>query len=267
MFTFHDFLNVRANIDRTEFHQFMGANITKPKWLIKTPKDKLHLVYENFEELFEHGEVYLSCILRANPSLFYQINGDRPAQVLYTNDDFFYQHPEELLKIVDTLYDIKKDNSYDSGEFSEFRNILNDDFYRPLNYKIPLSITNERNVWVTSIMVFREHIPFHKVSNFFYPFLVLNDKSIGGMIVPKWYWSINFRRYSNFTCDDRVKSVTYKDIPPCARDFFEPFSSKAFFKEHPIHYIVFTLLEVVSLVTPLGMYIKLCDILDRKSVV
>jgi len=266
LFTFHDFLNIRGNIDRTEFSQYMGTKITKPKWLIKSPNDKLHLVYENFENLFQNGEIYLSCILRANPSLFHQIDGDRPAQVLYTNDDFFYQNPEELLKVVDTLYDIKKDNSYISEDFTEFKKILNDDFYRPLNYKVPSSITNERNVWITSIMVFREHIPFHKISNFFYPFITLSDKNIGGMIVPKWYWSTNFRKYSNFSCDNIVKPITYNDMPTCARDFFEPFSSRAFFKEHPIHYIVLTLVEVISLITPLNMYIKICDSLVDKTI-
>ena len=266
MFTFHDFLNVRTNINRTEFSQFMGTKISKPKWLVNTPKDKLHLVYDNFNELFEHGEVYLSCILRANTSLFHQINGDRPAQVLYTNDEFFYTQPEELLKMVDTLYKIKNDTSYEYGELSELREILNGEYCRPLNYKLPLSITNDKNIWLTSIMVFREHIPFHKMSNFFYPFLALPDKNIGGMIVPKWYWSTNFRRYINFTYDNKVKSITYKDIPSCANDFFEPFSSKAFFEEHPIYYLIFTLLELVSLVTPLTMYIKICDIITVRNV-
>ena len=241
MFTFHDFLNVRTNINRTEFSQFMGTKISKPKWLVNTPKDKLHLVYDNFNELFEHGEVYLSCILRANTSLFHQINGDRPAQVLYTNDEFFYTQPEELLKMVDTLYKIKNDTSYEYGELSELREILNGEYCRPLNYKLPLSITNDKNIWLTSIMVFREHIPFHK------------------MIVPKWYWSTNFRRYINFTYDNKVKSITYKDIPSCANDFFEPFSSKAFFEEHPIYYLIFTLLELVSLVTPLNVIWSFMD--------
>lgn len=223
MFTYHDFLNMRSNIDRGEFSEFMGYKIKKPNWLLQKPSDNLNLIYDNFENFYNNGEIYLSCILRANSALFRQINGDRPAQMLYTNDDYFYSHPEELLKISDNLYNIKKNNSYECNEDGELYKILNDDYYRPLNVKIPLDITNNHDVWVTSIIMIKEHIPFHKISNFFYPLLVLKDVSVGGMIVPKWYWSKNFRLYSNFHYDNRVKPVTYKNIPNGARDFFELF--------------------------------------------
>lgn len=259
MFTYHDFLNMRSNIDRGEFSKFMGYKIKRPNWLLQKTNDNLNLIYDNFENFYNNGEIYLSCILRANSALFRQINGDRPAQMLYTNDDYFYSHPEELLKISDNLYNIKKNNSYECNEDDELYKILNDDYYRPLNVKIPLDITNNHDVWVTSIMMIKEHIPFHKISNFFYPLLVLKDVSVGGMIVPKWYWSKNFRLYSNFHYDNRVKPVTYKNIPNGARDFFELFCSIAFFKEHPLYYIVFTILEIISIITPLNIYVHIID--------
>lgn len=256
MFTFHDFLNMRNNINRVEFKRFTGKTIKKPEWLIKYPNDRLNLVYDNFEELYCNGEIYLSCILRANVSLFRQIEGDRPAFMLYTNDEFFYKKPNELLKIAKNLPYIEQNNFYDD-RFTELKKILNDDYYRPLNVKIPSDITNNHEIWITSIMVFKEHIPFHRLSNFFYPLLVLNNKNIGGMIVLKWYWSENFRRYVNFNYHNEVKSHIYDDIPSNVNDFFKPFASKVFFKEHPLHYIAFTILEVLSLILPLEIYIEL----------
>lgn len=267
MFTFHDFLNIRNAIDRTEFKQFLGSSkIKKPKWLIKLPKDNLHSIYDNFENFYKNGEVYLSCLMRANTSLFNQISGDRPAQMIYTNDSFYYEHPEELLKIVDNICKIKCENPSKMYEFQDLYDILDDDFCRVFNFKLPYEFTKSRDVFITSVMVFREHIPFQKISNFFYPLLVLKDVDIGAMIVPKWYWSENFRRYINFSYDNVVKPITYNNMPPNAKDFFEPFSSVAFFKEHPLHYVVFTILEIIALITPLGMYIRLCDTFNDKTV-
>lgn len=266
MFTPYDFLNMRNNIDRLEYSTFMGYKPKKPRWFIKRPKDNLNVVYDNFETFYERGEVYLSSVLRANTALFHQISGDRPAQMLYTKDEYYYDHPEELLMIVDRLFNAKSEGTVSEEQYGELYSILYDDYSRPLNVKLPTDFTDGRDVWVTSIVMLKEHIPFHKISNFFYPLLVVEGESIGGMVVPKWAWSGNFRRFLNFNYNNRVVPHTYESIPPCYGDFFEPFCSKAFFQEHPIHYVLCTLLEVASFVTPASLYVRVCSTLPKGNV-
>lgn len=261
MFTFHDFLNMRNAINRTDFSQFLGKHVSKPKWLVNASKDKLHLVYNQFENFYNNGEIYLSCILRANTLLFRQVNGDTPAQMIYTNDEFFYENPAELLKIVDNIYDLRKNNPY-GEDVQDLLDILYDDYCRPFNFKLPLCITNNKDVWLTSVIMIREHIPFHKVSNFFYPLMVLKDSTPDAMVLPKWYWSENFRLVYNFTYDNKVRSNTYEDIPINAISFFEPFISLAFFREHPAIYILFVILEILSFITPLKMYMSISNIFN-----
>jgi hypothetical protein len=201
----------------------------------------------------------MSSILRANTALFHQISGDRPAQMLYTKDEYYYDHPEELLMVADRLFKAKSEDLVNVEDYEELYKILHDDYYRPLNFKLPTEFTDGRDVWVTSIVMIKEHIPFHKVSNFFYPLLVVDGENLGGMIVPKWFWSENFRRYINFNYNNKVMPHTYDDIPPCYEDFFEPFCSKAFFQEHPVYYVLCTLLEVASFVTPASIYLRICS--------
>jgi hypothetical protein len=186
--------------------------------------------------------------------------------MLYTKDEYYYEHPEELLKISDSLFKAKSEDLVSEDDYQELYKILHDDYYRPLNVKLPTEFTNGRDVWVTSVIMLKEHIPFHKVSNFFYPLLVVNGEDLGGMIVPKWFWSENFRRYINFNYNNKVMPHIYEDIPPCCGDFFEPFCSRAFFQEHPIHYVICTLLEVASFVTPASLYVRVCSTLPNENI-
>ncbi|WP_072336303.1 hypothetical protein [Thermoactinomyces sp. DSM 45891] len=75
--------------------------------------DPLIHLYLRQKEFYQQGDVYLGCIVQANEFLFDPQNRwNCPAAVLYTQDDYYYQHPEELAQLAHDLYSVKGETGY-----------------------------------------------------------------------------------------------------------------------------------------------------------
>ena len=151
--------------------------------------DAFYPLFDPFrlKRFYTEGKVALGALVQANTLLFSKGKDDLPANYIYSTDDFFTTHPEELLALADALYDIKGDIGF-RPSLQRLANLLEDEYERIFAYKLPRDVTGNRDVYFTSIFVDRRHLPEKKLTDNLLPMLVLDGAQPDAVILPYWYW-------------------------------------------------------------------------------
>ena len=139
--------------------------------------------YERTKAYFEqHREIearnFLKCPEWAKPE--YDEN--------YTQDPFFLQNPEELICLAHELFSTKGDDGF-IPSIQYVADLLADEAGRYFHYHLPSNVLENRDVWLTTILVSRDHLPDNTLKpEIVYPMLILPDDGPDAMILPYWYW-------------------------------------------------------------------------------
>lgn len=164
--------------------------LTKPDYVISN--DSLYPLYQNQNLFWMYGNVMLGSLVQANTLLFRSDNNSNcPAVFLYTNDDYYYENPEELSELSKKLFSLKGLKNL-SPEVQYFADLLFDEYSRKFAIPLPKELTNGHNVFLTTVVVHRNHIPYNRIVSRLYPLLVLENKTPDAIILPKWYWTEYF---------------------------------------------------------------------------
>lgn len=159
-----------------------------PKWIRNNPEDELKVIYEDTSILFKEGMVVYASLVQANTLLFEKGVDNCPACVLFSTDKYFDDKIHELREMADHLYDYKGVDGAPEN-IKIFTDAITDEYERLLNIKLPYEITERRDVYYTTIMVQRSHIPGRYLKQNYFPLLIAPDKTKASIILPKHYWS------------------------------------------------------------------------------
>ena len=130
----------------------------------------------------------LGAIVQANELLFEAGRGDSPATFIYTQEPFFLQNPRELLIWATALFEMKGEDGY-VPSVQRIADQLADEAGRYFHYRLPRDVMENREVWMTTILVSRDHLPGKILTpESVYPMLILPDDGPDAMILPYWYW-------------------------------------------------------------------------------
>lgn len=182
---------------QNDHHKHKDRNlIYPPEWLKNKTNDSLIKIYNQLDSFYQSGVIVLGCVVQANTLLFKSNFRNCPANFIYTQDDYYYNNPSKLSLLASKLFSLKGNQDLPK-DAQYFADTLQNELGRVYNIPVPMSITDNRNVVFTTLMVHRKHIPKHKVCNRFYPLIVLPDHKPDAMILPKWYWSEELLSRSN----------------------------------------------------------------------
>lgn len=151
--------------------------------------DALYPLFDPFlqQRFYKEGTVALGALVQANTLLFERGKDNCPANYIYTTDPFFAEHPEELEKLANQLYDLKGEEGC-RPSLQVLADLLEDEEERIFAYKLPRDFTNHREVFFTTVFVDRSHLPEKKISGSFLPLLILKNHQPDAVILPHWYW-------------------------------------------------------------------------------
>ncbi len=155
-----------------------------PDWAVR---DELYEVVRQREVLFNRGRIVLSARIMANRSLYSLGSNPSAMVVIWSEDAFFEEAPEELAFLAREVASIK--NTSPGGDQAEVASLLTDEMSRPLNFPLPHSFSLGRPVFLSSLLVWREHLPFGFLTSMFLPLLVLPEETGATMILPGHFWS------------------------------------------------------------------------------
>ncbi len=127
------------------------------------------------------GKIYFGALVQANNNLFKKTktNPVLPGVVIYSTDAYYESNPTKLKEIADKLFSDKANNNL-RFENRFFTNTL-----------LPQELTDGKEVYMTSIMIARKHLPEYKLSgqHTLLPVIAAPGKSTSVYIVDCKYWT------------------------------------------------------------------------------
>jgi len=176
-----------------------AMKLSKPHFIAH---ETWHKNYEELSALKETGDIHYASLVQANVNLFKysvfspQYIENAPAAIIFSTDRYYDENPLELQKIATTLFGYKGINELTGSVAPENLKIIVDavtDEYQCLyNVKLPDDISNKTDVFYTTIMVYRQHIPDKKIIGSIFPVVTRPNNLLSTMILPKQYWTSKF---------------------------------------------------------------------------
>ena len=159
--------------------------LAPPKWMPDT--DGLHKLYQSQQLLFGQGHVVFGTIVQANTLLFERGKDDCPANLIFSLDSYFDEHLDELGQIATETY-LLKENKTHQRNLDAVGLLLANETKREFNRKLPVVLTGGREVYLTTVMIHRKHLPMRRLIGSWLLLLVLPEFTQYAIVLPGRYW-------------------------------------------------------------------------------
>lgn len=196
-----DSLPIRATREKFES---IRATLTKgdkkmdrlnpPDWVAQYGDESdFYPIYRDQDILYEHGNVVWGVIVMANTALFKPGGDNYPAATLYSPDPYFDGRREELQAMASQLFRLKdkplEQVEKEDPELVPFSEVLTDQRTIKFHWRVPRSIAGDRQVYYSTLLIHREHIPSGYLVENTFPLIILPEQSPAAFIIPHRYWS------------------------------------------------------------------------------
>jgi hypothetical protein len=158
-----------------------------PFWMRLSPGERLWTVFREREQLVTRGKVVWGALVQANELLFRPGPNDCPANAIFSPDNDYDGEPLELGRLGHELFALKGTRPDDPVLRKVAADITNE-MQRSFNFRIPDAMTGGREVYFTTIMVHRRHLPGRVLTQGFFPMVVDPGQTEATMILPSDYW-------------------------------------------------------------------------------
>lgn len=158
----------------------------------------LNRIYSDQKFLARSGKIVYAHLIQANSLLFKKrlFGGDLPAVLLYSMEPYYDEHPEELRKLAREIFSYK--NKKDAPlELQKFADLISNELSSEYNLILPSSITPHGKVYYSTFVVWRKHLIDNYLKNSLFPIFAAPDRVKSCMIVPKQYWSEEYKYFYN----------------------------------------------------------------------
>ena len=177
----NDFFKNNKNIKKDKFKM--------PFWV---GGDPLAQIYKDLPQLYQSGEVVYAYLVQANNNLFKSFPPfNSPADIIFSLDGFYKSEPLELQKIAYELFSYK-DEGGAPPEIKQITDSITDEMERSFNIPLPLDFTKNRQIYFTTIVVHRNHLPKKRIVSSVFPIVCDVERSGSTVILPKNYWTKDF---------------------------------------------------------------------------
>jgi hypothetical protein len=169
---------------RFRWRQWFYLRASPPAWV--SGDAFFRQFYRRMAALRRDGAVVWGALVQANSLLFAPGADDCPASVLYSTHPWYEGQPGDLVELAGSLYDVKA-TAQDDPLLREFSRVLEDELDRAPGLQVPHALTDGRDVFHTSVMVIRKHLPGRLLRGSLFPLLVDPQRHLV-QIVPSHYW-------------------------------------------------------------------------------
>ena len=192
-----DINKTKAYYESTRKHNRNNFSVC-PDWLepeydhlgnFKEEPDGLFALFDPLfqSRIFREGKVAIGALVQANVQLFEKGDINCPANYIYSTDPFYIENPEALAYLAHALFDTKGGRGYHPS-IQRLADLLADELESIFCYKLPRDLTEGRDVYFTSVVVDRNHLPHGKIIDQLIPMLILPEEEPDAVILPYWYW-------------------------------------------------------------------------------
>jgi hypothetical protein len=190
---FLDQCRARLDAERAKSPAIPAADRLRiPAPLAQLANHPLRAVYNDQPLLFKHGRVVWAHVVQANSQLYQMGEWDLPAAFVFGMDPSFDTDWKSLAHLAATLFALKGAANPDPAD-AALAHIITSETEMAFNTQVPRHRTADKEVFFTTAMVHRNHLPDWKLGASLVPFLVAPDKTRSSMILPHRYWPNKLR--------------------------------------------------------------------------
>ena len=149
--------------------------------------------------VIEKGKIYYAYLVEANRLLFEDKKFamlTHPAVVLYSTEEYFEKNPTALKKLARYMFDNRNKKGW-AGKI-----LSNETFYFS-NLQVPPELADGHEIFMTTIMIYRRHLPLGYLTNSLLPIIANPLQSSAVFVVDVKYWTEAL--IGNFVHDYEVK--------------------------------------------------------------
>ena len=159
-------------------------------------KDPLKQLWSDQLVLQTNGDVGAARLFLVSENFFFEGEGDGPACALYTFDEYLWRQPYLLDDICASLHRYCEEmdsvaplGAWGGRAYYEVSDITR----RPFAFQLPPSLSRGHVVYLTTIVIHREHLPIPWLADSLLPILACRDPRItpAALIVPSYFWSLD----------------------------------------------------------------------------
>lgn len=169
--------------------RFFTNNMTLPQSLIQSGS-MLSVIFQEQKRIFAEGKLGLAAIVQANKAVYENNDfSNAPAVVVHSQDPYYQANPEELQNIAESLYALKESDEQPTDEETvTIQTAIRDENSCTFNAPVAKSMTGGRDVYFTTVIIWRSHLPNNKLEQKLLPVFSAPGQLNGTIIVPSKYW-------------------------------------------------------------------------------
>jgi len=157
--------------------------------------------YDDQHQLISSGKIYYACLIQANMKIFKRGTNNYGACIVYSEDPYFDENPDELALVAQEIYKYKgTDNP--PPDIKHFVDMITDERVYAYNEKLPSRMTQdpfgvdkEKVVYYTTLIIHRHHIPKKRLMRSIFPIITSPANLKSCMILPSHYWTKEFTAF------------------------------------------------------------------------
>lgn len=160
-------------------------HIVPPQWALRDAE--MRIAYDRQDIIRRDGQVVWATIVQANKLLFARGPFDHPASMIFSEDPYYDDHPEELREMARDLFLVKGTDQADA-ESAAFARMLTSELIRAPMLRVPSRFTGGRRVFHSSMMLPRKHLPKGVLGGWLMPVWIDPARNGALLLVPAAYW-------------------------------------------------------------------------------
>jgi hypothetical protein len=158
-----------------------------PAWLKRRKGDEMAQAFAHQQRIRREGPVVWAAIVQANSKMFHPGPIDSGASAIFSLDPWYDSHPDNLLASAREHFMLKGTDQADP-DAAAFARMLTNEMTRAMMLRAPKRFTDGRNVFHSSVMMTRKHLPKGFVGGHLFP-VWLDPAGTGAvLLVPAAYW-------------------------------------------------------------------------------
>lgn len=161
--------------------RFVGGKTLKP-------------IYDDRESLLSNGIVVWGYVVQANTLLYEPGDLNSAGQIIFSLDPIFEGRVDVLGGIAQNILALMEADP-PPKELVSFYNALHVENIAVFNRSVPKKMCYGKNVYLTTFMLHRKHLPVNYIKHNWFPLLVNPKYTRACLVMPSRYWSTTLINY------------------------------------------------------------------------
>lgn len=162
-----------------------------PRWMVSGRDRRFVAQYRDQCLLLRQGQIVWSHLVQANSQLFKPGHDNLPLNVVYSLDPSFDNNLSLLSGLAQYLFGLKHQSLThpETAEIQIFAEAITHETQGLLNIEVPRHLSENRQVFFTSLVCHRKHLPGGHLQRGWFPLLTAPTHTRATLIVPGRYWA------------------------------------------------------------------------------